>query len=77
MDQQQQHQKTTCGKMADGKLLLEVKNDVKFKKTEGTLRLLKNKLVWIQKGETVPKFECLYSDIKGNYERKKLHDDTR
>ncbi|XP_065070784.1 general transcription factor IIH subunit 1-like [Rhopilema esculentum] len=50
--------------MADGKLLLEVKNDVKFKKTEGTLRLLKNKLAWIQKGETVPKFECLYSDIK-------------
>lgn len=55
-------------KMADSKLLLEVKNDVKFKKIEGSLRLLKTKLVWIQKGVETPKFECHYADIKGNYQ---------
>ena len=54
--------------MADSKLLLEVKNDVKFKKIEGSLRLLKSKLVWIQKGAETPKFECHYADIKGNYQ---------
>ena len=51
--------------MADGKVLVEVKNDVKYKKADGTLRMLKNKIVWLQKDESVPKLEINYSDIKG------------
>ena len=50
-------------KMAD--TLIEIKNDVKFKKIEGTLRLLKNRIVWMQKDESTPKVEIFYSDIKG------------
>lgn len=51
--------------MADTRILIEVKNDVKFKKIEGSLRLLKNKLTWTQKDESTPKIEILYSEIKG------------
>lgn len=50
--------------MADTRILIEVKNDVKFKKIEGSLRLLKNKLTWTQKDESTPKIEILYSEIK-------------
>eukprot|EP00794_Sanderia_malayensis_P018270 gene18270-20090_t len=50
--------------MADGEVLLEVKCNVKFKKNDGTLRVLKNNIEWILKDATIPKFDCKYSDIK-------------
>jgi len=37
---------------------------VKYKKVDGTLRLIKNKISWIQKEESTPKIEIFYSDIK-------------
>ena len=51
--------------MADAKVLVEIKNDVKYKKVDGSLKLLRNKIVWIEKNESVPKVEIFYSDIKG------------
>ena len=61
--------RSTESNMADGKILLEVKSNVKFKKNDGKLHLLTNKLVWIQTDVNSSKFECQYSEIKGKIGR--------
>ena len=50
--------------MDNKEVLLQFKNTIKFKKTDGTLKLIADKLVWTPVGSEVPKVECPYSEIK-------------
>ena len=60
------NRKISISNMADAKVLTEVKDTVKYKKVDGTLRLVKNKISWIHKEESTPKIDIFYSDIKGS-----------